>query len=131
MIETIPHEYQRYETVGDYVTDDFGQSHIRISNMKNWRYEMLVAIHEMLEQRLCMEAGMAEQDITLFDLKYEQSRPEGDTTEPGDSKDAPYYTQHQLATRIEKFIAGELGVNWDVYEKVINSRITCQNKNNI
>jgi hypothetical protein len=37
--------------------------------------------------------------------------------EPGDSSEAPYHKEHVFATKIERMIADELGVDWDVYEK--------------
>ena len=120
-VTTIPHEHHRYPTVGDYTTDGFDNVHFRVSILGNWRFELLVAVHEIVEKYLTMEAGVKEEDIDAFDIIYEANRKPDDDSEPGDHLGAPYYKQHQIATRVERFLAGELGVDWDVYEKVINS----------
>lgn len=119
-IKTIPHSSQRYETVGDYVQKDetWGFS---ISDMKNADYEFLVAVHELIEWYLTQKRGIEEEDITAFDTAYESRRPEGDTSEPGDSPDAPYRKEHQFATEIEKRLAEELGVQWEEYDKAVNA----------
>ena len=120
-VRTIPHEHQRYATVGDYVDDSFRRVHITVSCMRNWRYELLVAVHEMVEYYLCKEAKIKMEDIDAFDKTYELQRLPDDDSEPGDSVLAPYHEQHVAATRIEKFIAAELGVNWTTYDKVVNN----------
>ena len=55
-IKTIPHNSQRYDTVGDWWTDEEGW-HFRVSYMGNWRYQFLVAFHEMLELAWCTRRG--------------------------------------------------------------------------
>jgi len=88
--------------------------------MSDGRYEQLVALHEQIEAELCDEAGIDEDKVTEFDKQYEADRRPGDVSEPGDSKSAPYYKQHQIATAIEKLLAVELGVNWQDYEREVN-----------
>ena len=51
-IETIPHQTQRYPTVGDYWEEDGGTEQVRVSELPDWRYEALVAVHEMVEMIL-------------------------------------------------------------------------------
>ena len=58
-IETIPHESQRYPTVGDYWLDESGVEQIRVSEMMDWRYEVLVAVHEIIEMALTRQRGMS------------------------------------------------------------------------
>jgi hypothetical protein len=41
--------------------------------------------------------------------------------EPGDHEDAPYYHEHAMATRVEKWLADSIGVNWSDYEYTVNS----------
>ncbi|MDR3392484.1 MAG: hypothetical protein P4L77_12205 [Sulfuriferula sp.] len=137
-IDTIPHSEQRYPTVGDYWEADMGAQvlggtkadpqikvtksrEVRISSMENEDYEFLVAIHELIEQHLCKKRGISEERITSFDMLYEQNRPAGDVSEPGNDTRAPYYHEHQFATSIEMQIAAALGVDWDVYDKTVNS----------
>ena len=120
IVTTVPHAEQRYSTIGDYRTDTFGTTHFRVSNMGNPDYEFLTSIHEQIEAYICKRAGISEDDIDKFDMEWENERIAGDTSEPGDSPEAPYHLEHMFATKIEKQLAEKLGVNWNDYEEAIN-----------
>jgi hypothetical protein len=139
LIETIPHSEQRYPTVGDWYwkssrTEDFTEKSgsttewspkdtlvIRVSEMSDWRYEALVGLHEAIEAILCKQAGVTEAQVDAFDLSYEHIRKPGDTSEPGDDLHAPYHDQHHTATIIEEMLAMDLRVDWESYEKEVDS----------
>jgi hypothetical protein len=121
VIESIPHAEQRYPTCGDYRRDSDGTLHIKVSELPDNRYMLLVAIHELIEQVLSEQAGITNEQIDAFDFAYEAKRQAGDDSEPGDSIDCPVYKQHQFATGIEKILAAELGVDWVEYEKCVNA----------
>lgn len=116
-ITTIKHEDQRYNTVGDYLTDENGKTEIKISDLGDSRFEFLVAIHELVEVFLCKEAGISDHQIDAFDIEYDQKRGPEDITEPGDNPAAPYNRQHQIAKKIEKLICEEIGVSWEDYNE--------------
>jgi hypothetical protein len=119
-IKTIPHKEMRYETCGDWFYE--GETlHIRVSKMSDWRYEFLVALHELVEVFLCRYSGVGQKQVDRFDIAYEKKRKEGDESEPGDSTKAPYRTQHCIATGIERIVAAFLGVVWADYDKEIQS----------
>ncbi len=128
VIEAIPHDSQRYETCGDWFYDDSGTLHIKVSETTP-KYEFLVALHELVEAMLCNFKGVKEQDVTNFDVKFEEMRESypnivGDK-EPGEEDAAPYVHEHRIASRIERFIARDmLGANpdeeWRRYEETIN-----------
>lgn len=119
LIRTIPHTSHRYETVGDYEYDQDMNETISVSKMGNDDYEFLVAIHELVESYLCLKRGIDENDITDFDIKFEENRKEGDLSEPGDAEDAPYRKEHFFATTIERLMAAELGVDWKTYDDTV------------
>jgi hypothetical protein len=121
IIQTIEHSAQRYETVGDWYSSKNGADYISISAMQNVDYEFLVAIHELIEAHLCRKRGISEEAITEFDKQFEEARVEGNIDEPGDSPLAPYQKEHQFATKIERQLAEELGVNWEEYDRTVNS----------
>jgi hypothetical protein len=136
MIKTIPHPEQRYITTGDYWEDKNGTIQIRVSNMGDWRYEILVAVHELVELIIMRHRGIMLSKSDEFDIPYEETRKgplklESSNTysrrapcgcyvtknsEPGDDPHAPYYREHQLASGIERMLAALLGVNWEAYE---------------
>ena len=121
IIETIPHSEQKYPTVGDYWVDADGTWQIRVSKMGDWKYEFLVAFHELCEKALCTERGITDEGITEFDKIFELNRKEGNTDEPGNDKDAPYRLEHNIATFIESGMAQALGVDWNKYDETVNN----------
>ena len=79
--------------------------------IKAYGEELAVFVHEMIEYQLCKEAGIKEPDIMYFDTHEGK-----DSDDPGTMKSAPYHSQHQTATSIEKYIIKKLGLNWDEYD---------------
>jgi hypothetical protein len=116
----INHKDQRYETVGDWILhSDTGQFDILVSKMPIPDFVTLVQVHELIEAWLCFRRGITQEQVDAFDIEYERNRPEGDESEPGDDPKAPYFREHQFATKIEKLFAEELGVDWAEYERAI------------
>jgi hypothetical protein len=109
-LHTIPHDKQRYKTLGDWYYGGGGLLLIRASQVGDQDYEFLLLLHELVEAWLCRKRGISEKDVDSFDLAY---AGEG---EPGDDPKAPYYKEHLFATQIEKMMAAELGVDWNEYE---------------
>ena len=119
-VEVIPHEEQRYPTVGDYWMED-GIQQVRVSHMKDWRYEILVAVHEIVELAITRHRGISEERISDFDVAFEQARERNEITgEPGDDPAAPYRNEHFFATNLERLLASELDVDWFEYERYVD-----------
>jgi hypothetical protein len=122
VIETIPHDSHRYETVGDWWYDKDGTMQIRVSDMKNWKYELLVAVHELVEQSLCKDRKVTEDVVTKFDKKFEKERSfgqVGEDEEAGDDPRAPYRKEHFFATNIERLLSEQLGIDWKTYDDTV------------
>ena len=119
-IKVIPHNEQRYETVGDYFRDEKGVMQIRVSEMSDKRYAFLVMIHEVAEVMLTETRGISEFDILAFDESFEANRIEGNIEEPGDEPDAPYVDEHCIATAIERLMCAALGIKWKKYDEECN-----------
>jgi hypothetical protein len=116
-VETIPHDQQRYPTVGDYWEDPDGTVQVRVSEMEEWRYVILVAVHELVEMMLTRHRGIDEEAISHFDMRFEQARERGEVQgEPGDARESPYKREHFFATNVERLLAAELGVDWATYD---------------
>jgi hypothetical protein len=121
---TIPHRWQVYPTVGNWAWAEDGFLVIFVSEMGNPDYEFLVGIHEQTEAWLCQKRGIAEDDVTAFDLQFERERElflHSPEAEPGDDPRAPYRREHMFATCIEQQLAKELGVNWKIYDDTVTN----------
>jgi hypothetical protein len=119
-IEVIPHEQQRYPTVGDYWTED-GVQQVRVSRLPDWRYEILVAVHEIIELAITRHRGIPESVISDFDVEFERLRESRlRSGEPGDHPDSPYRKEHFFATSLERLLAMELEVDWFQYEQYVD-----------
>lgn len=115
-VKIIPHKKQRYNTIGDWFYDANGNLQIRVSEMSDGRFEQLVEIHERIEVMLCEEAGVTQDMVDDFDIKWEKHRHESEYDEPGDDPRAPYHEQHKTAMAVERMLAEKLGVDWEKYE---------------
>lgn len=113
-IETIPHHEQRYVTCGDYWDGPDGTKQVRVSALGDWRMELLIAVHEIIEAALCDARGISEPDVKAWD----EAHPDDD---PGALPDAPYHKEHMFAERLERLLALELGVNWDQYDERVEA----------
>jgi hypothetical protein len=121
-IETVPHDKHRYETVGDYWEADDGVLHVRVSEMDDWRYVILVAVHEVIEMMLTRYRGISEEEISKFDIAFEMRKARSEESgEAGDHPAAPYRKEHFFATNVERLLAAELGVDWSVYERTVDA----------
>jgi len=125
--QIIPHRRQRYDTVGDYY-GKHGAWNFRVSRMKDYRYEVLVFLHEIIEFMLVRLAGIKLRDIDRWDRDYEKWRQDDSAPcgcklyeEPGDDPHAPYHLQHVTATKCERLIADALGVKWSEYNAAVEA----------
>jgi hypothetical protein len=120
-MKVIPSEKQRYPTCGDYWIKG-SNVNFRVSDLKDMGMELLVLIHELVEWTLVNRRGISIDSIDDFDIQFEKDRVAGkhtDDEEPGDDKKAPYFKEHQIATKVEKLMAKELGIDWDKYNKAV------------
>lgn len=123
-IKFIPHNDQRYETVGDWTVDPDGNHVIYVSEMDEEKYSWLVGFHELAEFMLCLDRGITQEAVDAFDKNFEAERAAGTHTteeEPGDADDAPYRKEHSFASACERHLSVELGVNWQKYDEMVMS----------
>ena len=124
-LEAIPARQQRYCTCGDWQFFPNDECLISVSAQEDWRHELLIAIHELVEAALCRQRGISQKAVDAFDMAFEQGRDLGDESEPGDAPDAPYRREHRFAENIERQLAHELGVNWREYDEALQK--SCHN----
>lgn len=113
-IETVSPKEMRYRTVGDWFFTGPGCLTIQVADTKNWVYNMLVAVHELIEVICCQIEGVTEKQIDKFDLAHQ------DDEDPGTHPKAPYHDEHVTAMGIEMILAARAGVKWRVYEDALN-----------
>lgn len=113
VIETIPHKSQRYPTLGDWQWRDHETLLITVSDTGNWRMNMLIAIHEMVEVVLCKSVGISQEVVDHFDIHEAK-----DSDDPGDLIEAPYRDQHCFATAVERMMCAAMGISWSFYEGI-------------
>ncbi len=119
----IAHDDQRYQTCGDWQCMTDGSCHITVSKMSDPRYELLVAIHELVEATLCAERGIKQSAVDEFDMAFEAERAAGKHTpeaEAGMDPRCPCRRQHMIATAIEMLLAEEMGVDWLAYGREVS-----------
>lgn len=117
-ITIIDHKAQRYDTVGDWQFPQGDKTHdlqINVSDLGDWRYNLLVAVHELVEAALCKHRGISQEAVDQFDMYF---AGEG---EPGAAENCPYRLEHIYASVIERDMAWQLDVDWGVYEAAIEA----------
>lgn len=119
-IMIIPESEQREVVSGaDWFWDSKGDLQVRVSPLSDWRYEVLLGIHEAVEAIMCMHAGVTQQQVDEFDQEYDKTHTFD--VNAGDEEAAPYCRQHCFATAIERVLCAELGVNWKKYDDELAS----------
>jgi hypothetical protein len=114
IIKTIPHDEQKYATLGDYWMDPNGDIQVRVSFIGHEIYENAIILHEMTEITLMLARNIPLEESTRFDLEFEAN---GSPGEPGDDLHCPYYREHQTATLVERQFIHENGLDWKEYER--------------
>jgi len=83
---------------------------MRVSTLPEWRYSMLIAVHELIEALLCRAHGVTTEAVDAWDMG-----PGKEMDEPGDDPRAPYHREHDFALCVERLLAHEIGVDWNAY----------------
>jgi hypothetical protein len=105
IIECKSQDEMRYDTTGDWFFDENGNLVIQVVGTDPVDDDtFLVALHELVEVKLCHKAGVTQDAVDVFDFAFK-----GDG-EPGDDPAAPYRSQHRFAMLIEHLVARELGI---------------------
>lgn len=102
-------EAYRHKGYGDWFVDPSnGDIHIQVAGADVWDQEdlFLLALHELVEARLCFKDGVTQGAVDAFDAAFQG---EG---EPGDDVASPYRRQHRAAMLVEHLTAVLMGT-WD------------------
>ena len=106
IIEAKSEREMRYPTLGDWF-EEGGNLHIRAVGIDPLSHDeaFLIALHELIEAKLCQKRGITVDDVDAFDLAFK-----GDG-EPGDAWNCPYHTEHRQAMIVEHLVANFLGLS--------------------
>jgi len=115
-INIIAHNLQEYDTAGNYAELN-NKWAMWITELPDWKYEACLLIHELVEMCLTKAHNVDWKLIDAFDINGEGK----DHPDPGTLKSAPYHNEHMLATQLEKRFAKMLGVDWNEYNRVLDS----------
>jgi hypothetical protein len=113
-LEVIPHSQQRLpgSLGGDWIFDTNGDLTIRVSDSGDWRYNFLLARHEMDEAILCKHNGITTEMVDADELKASPlDNPDSFSGYPGSC----YQAQHNDALAAEWHMSRLLGVDWKAY----------------
>ena len=119
----------RNDQCGDwYVEEDTEDGSERLvaasAIMSDWRSEVAVQVHEMIEALLCKKHGVTDLQVTQFDAMFEEERTKGLHglyAEAGDDPRAPYRDEHAEATFAERAICAALGLAWGEHERNVEA----------
>lgn len=105
IIEALPQDQMRYDTTGDWFFDQEGNLVIQVVGSDPFDDDsaFLVALHELIEVKLCHKAGITQGAVDTFDFAFTGKG------EPGDDPAAPYRNQHRQAMILEHLMALFLG----------------------
>lgn len=118
ILEAVPQHcmrppYDQLPGCGDWrVVDD--ELHIAVAAETMDDEAFLIALHEMIEAKLCLKHGVDQAAVDRFDEKFEVERNlrlHSDDAEPGDDPRAPYRKEHRAAMLVEHLTAQFLGLD--------------------
>ena len=107
IIEAVARNESRYPDVagfGDWFEDADGNVRIQVDASLSPDEQFLVALHELVEVKLCIMRGISQAAVDDFDFGF---KGEG---EPGDDPAAPYRAEHRQAMLIEHMMANFMGL---------------------
>jgi hypothetical protein len=106
----------RNEGLGDYYYATGGDLVVKtyMKDSDSYNKAWLIAMHELIEQRLTENVGIEEKTIDEFDRMIAENGGQAD--EAGNESSSPYKLQHRFAENIERQLAYELGVDWFDYD---------------
>ena len=107
----------RYPTAGDYLEKENEEWAVFVARTEDWRHQFLVLMHELVEMALTKHRGIRWSEIDSFDMEGGGK----DSDDPGALATAPYHKEHMFAENVERFIADELGVDWNDYNTALDA----------
>jgi hypothetical protein len=116
IIDILPLQDIRFNDVGDYQDEVDGVRHIQVADMSDIAdemtaadYELMVAVHEMIESHMLFKRGVKTAVVDAWDA----------TDAGADDPKCPYHREHVKATMVEECLCSLLGIDWLEYDTFI------------
>lgn len=115
-----------FTTVGYWFWDrpgNRGRLTIQVHRMNDWRHELAVWGHEIIEAAYCKLARVTTEECDLFDNMYEQWYRDGTkpkSEEPGCDPKCPYHRGHMWGIVWEEIVIFATMASWEKYESECN-----------
>jgi hypothetical protein len=108
----------RLGEIGDWFFSEDGNLHINVTDLNDWRYNVLFARHELDEAILCKQNGISTQEVDQDQVTRisEEDDPDSLSGYP----DSPIQIQHNDALAFEWLFSRLLGVDWDDYSLAVD-----------
>jgi hypothetical protein len=118
IISFIKHQEQRLGQVGDWFFDSHDNLHVAVSDLGDWRYNVLFARHEMDEALLCKHTGVTTE---MVDDDQAHELPTDDPDSFSGYPGCCYQNQHNDALAAEWVLSRLLGVSWEEYANAVEA----------
>ena len=103
----------------DWFWDRDENLQVQIAPMSDWRREVMLGIHEVVEALICKHTGVSQKAVDDFDKEYDATH--STDCNAGDDPLAPYDRAHTLATCCERALAFALDVQWGEYDSELST----------
>jgi hypothetical protein len=123
-VDVVPHAEQDYDTPAAWEEVVPVEWMVEVSDLGDWRYNLLTALGQQIELALCKQAGVTSEQIQAFAVAHGKRRRAGDSDyqgAPGDHPDAPHKKAYRFAQQMLKQIAPELGIVWSRYQRALEA----------
>jgi hypothetical protein len=114
-LQTIPPSAIRYSTAGDWYWKDDELIIECPEHGNNPDSAFALLLHELVEAWLCHRKGIAEEDVSGWDLAHPNS------CEPAEEKGSPYRAEHEVATIVEKIVCFARGMVWEKHNEWVGA----------
>ena len=104
----------RYGNLGDWYDPNNGNRLVVVADLPDSDMRLALAIHEIVEQHLCIKNGVPADAVDKWDAGY---TGDGD---PGSEPQAPYFKEHIAALIVEHAVCDALGIKWGRYEEALD-----------
>lgn len=128
-LQRVSQSEQRYTTLGYWwwsKPGNRGELTVQVSRMRDWRHELAVWGHELIEIAYCKLFRVTTEVCDAYDSWFELKYKSGEvppTVEAGDQKGCPYYIGHRMGVAWEHFCIFVTFAGWNNYVRACEEQM--------